>query len=96
MLGLLGIGLAVTLGVALRISAIAGSVMLLMMWLAEFPLDRFAADGSPSMSANPLIDYHVIYAIALIVVALTAAGNTWGLGRWWAALPFVQRSQWAR
>ena len=96
MLGLLGIGVAVTLGVALRISAIAGSVMLLMMWLAEFPLDRFAADGSPSMSTNSLIDYHVIYAIALIVVALTAAGNTWGLGRWWAALPFVQRSQWAR
>ena len=96
MLGLLGIGLAVTFGVALRVSAIAGSVMLLMMWLAEFPLDRFAADGSPSMSTNPLIDYHVIYAIALVVVAVTAAGTTWGLGRWWAALPFVQRSQWAR
>jgi thiosulfate dehydrogenase [quinone] large subunit len=96
MLGLLGIGVAVTLGVALRISAFAGSVMLLLMWLAEFPLDRFGADGSPSMSTNPLIDYHVIYAIALIVVAVTSAGNTWGLGRSWAALPFVQRRQWAR
>jgi thiosulfate dehydrogenase [quinone] large subunit len=48
------------------------------------------------MSTNPLIDYHVIYAIALIVVAVTSAGNTWGLGRSWAALPFVQRRQWAR
>ena len=55
MLGLLGIGVAVTLGVALRLSAIAGSVMLLLMWLAEFPLDRFAAGGSPSTSTNPLI-----------------------------------------
>jgi hypothetical protein len=36
----------------------------------------------------------VIYAIALIVVAVTSAGNTWGLGRSWAALPFVQRRQW--
>ncbi len=96
MLGLLGIGVAVTLGVALRLSAVVGAVMLLLMWLAEFPPDRFAADGSPSMSTNPLIDYHVIYAIALVVVAVTYAGNTWGLGRWWAALPFVQRTQWAR
>jgi thiosulfate dehydrogenase [quinone] large subunit len=47
------------------------------------------------MSTNPLIDYHVIYAIALIVAALTYAGNTWGLGRWWTALPFVRRHRWA-
>ena len=94
MLGLLGVGVAVTLGVALRISAVAGSLMLLLMWLAEFPLARFATDGTPSASTNPLIDYHVIYAIALIVAAVTYAGNTWGLGRWWAALPFVRRHQW--
>src|SRR6476620_2753105 len=83
MLGLLGVGVAVTLGVALRISAVAGSLMLLLMWLAEFPLARFAIDGTPSASTNPLIDYHVIYAIALVVAAVTYAGNTWGLGRWW-------------
>jgi thiosulfate dehydrogenase [quinone] large subunit len=94
MLGLLGVGVAVTLGFALRASAVAGSVMMLLMWLAEFPLARFTSDGSPSMSSNPLIDYHVIYAIALIVVAVTYAGNTWGLGRWWTALPFVQSHQW--
>jgi thiosulfate dehydrogenase [quinone] large subunit len=95
MLGLVGVGIATTLGVALRTSAVAGSAMMFLMWLAEFPLDRFAADGSPSMSTNPLIDYHVIYAIALIVGALTYAGNTWGLGRRWTALPLVRRHQWA-
>jgi len=95
MLGLAGVGIAVTLGIGLRVSAIAGSVMMLMMWLAEFPLDRFTAAGEPSMSTNPLIDYHVIYAIALIVAAVTYAGDTWGLGRQWAALPFVQRRHWA-
>jgi thiosulfate dehydrogenase [quinone] large subunit len=95
MLALAGVGIAVTLGVALRFSAIAGSVLMLMMWLAEFPPDRFAADGTPSGSTNPLIDYHIIYAIALIVVAVTHAGNTWGLGRWWAELPFVRRQHWA-
>jgi thiosulfate dehydrogenase [quinone] large subunit len=69
--------------------------MMLLMWLAEFPLDRFTADGEPSMSTNPLIDYHIIYTLALIVAAVTYAGHTWGLGRRWAALPFVQRQQWA-
>ena len=93
--GLGGIGIAVTLGVALRFSAIAGSVMMLLMWLAEFPPDRFTTAGEPSMSTNPLIDYHVIYAIALVVAAVTYAGNTWGLGRWWAALPFIRRHPWA-
>jgi thiosulfate dehydrogenase (quinone) large subunit len=94
MLGLLGVGAAVTLGIGLRISAIAGSVMMLLMWLAEFPLDRFTAAGEPSGSTNPLIDYHIIYALALIVAALTYAGHTWGLGRRWAALPLVQRQPW--
>ena len=95
MLGLAGVGIAVTLGVALRFSAIAGTVMMLLMWLAEFPLDRFTAAGEPSMSTNPILDYHVIYALALIVFAVTYAGNTWGLGRWWAALPFVRDQRWA-
>ncbi|WP_214407028.1 DoxX family membrane protein [Pseudonocardia lacus] len=94
MLGLAGVGIAVTLGIGLRISAIAGSAMMLLMWLAEFPLDRFTAAGEPTMSTNPIIDYHIIYALALIAVALTYAGNTWGLGRRWADLPIVQRQHW--
>ena len=59
------------------------------------PLARFAAYGTPSASTTPLIDYHAIYEIALVVAAVTYAGNTWGLGRWWAALPFVRRHPWA-
>ena len=94
MLGLAGVGIAVTLGIGLRLSAIAGSVMMLLMWLAEFPLDRFTTAGEPSMSTNPIIDYHIIYAIALVVAALTYAGNTWGLGKQWAALPIVARQHW--
>jgi thiosulfate dehydrogenase [quinone] large subunit len=94
MAGLAGIGIAVTLGIGLRLSAIAGTVMMLLMWLAEFPLDRFTATGEPSMSTNPLIEYHVIYALVLIAAAMTHAGNTWGLGKRWAALPVVQRQHW--
>jgi thiosulfate dehydrogenase [quinone] large subunit len=28
-----------------------------------------------------------------VVFALTYAGHTWGIGRWWAALPFVRKNR---
>jgi thiosulfate dehydrogenase [quinone] large subunit len=94
MLGLLGLGVALITGVALRITAVAGVLMMAMMWLAEFPLAQHSSSGAPSGSVNPLVDYHVIYAIGLIVLAATYAGNTWGLGKIWARLPFVSRHRW--
>jgi hypothetical protein len=45
-------------------------------------------------STNPITDYHYMYALGAIVTAVTYAGHTWGLGRWWAQLPFVQRHRW--
>jgi thiosulfate dehydrogenase [quinone] large subunit len=95
MLGLLGIGVAVIAGVALRISAVSGALMMAFMWLAEFPLAQHTSAGKPSASVNPLVDYHLIYAIALIVLAATYAGTTWGLGRTWAKLPFVRNHRWS-
>ncbi len=94
MLGLLGIGLALILGVALRAAAVSGTLMLLLMWAAEWPLARHTAAGAPSMSTNPLIDYHIVYALGLIAAAATYAGNTWGFGKFWATLPFVHRNRW--
>jgi len=88
MLGMIGIGVAVMLGVRQRISAVAGTILMVAMYLAEWP---FASGGS---STNPAVDYHIIYALALIVVAATAAGDTWGLGTWWKSLPFVRTQKW--
>jgi len=96
MLGLLGIGLALVFGIGLRIAAIAGSLLMLMMWVAEWPLDRFTDAGEPTMSTNPIIDYHIVYALVLIVLAVTAAGNTWGFGRKWATLPYIRDHRWLR
>ncbi|MDG9705705.1 DoxX family membrane protein [Streptomyces sp. DH37] len=96
MLGLLGIGLALTAGVALRLAAAAGTVMMALMWAAEWPLAQHLSDGSPSMSTNPVVDYHVVYAVVLIALAVTAAGDTWGLGRRWARLSPVRRLPWLR
>ncbi|MEU0510463.1 hypothetical protein [Amycolatopsis sp. NPDC006125] len=86
MAGLLGIGVAVTVGIGLRLSAITGTVMMLLMWAAEWPLDRFTEAGEPSRSTNPIIDYHLLYALVLIVLAAVYAGNTWGAGRQWATV----------
>ncbi|MCU7724945.1 DoxX family membrane protein [Actinoplanes sp. KI2] len=94
MLGLLGIGLALVLGIGLRVAAVALVVLMALMWLAEFPLDKTTADGKPSGSSNPITDYHFIYAVTGVVLALTYAGHTWGLGRWWASLPIVQKNRW--
>lgn len=96
MLGLLGIGVGLVAGVAMRASAAAGAVLLAMMWLAEFPLAQHATDGTATGSTNPVTDYHFIYALVLVVLATTAAGTTWGLGRVWERLPYVQRHRWAR
>ncbi|MGW3658278.1 hypothetical protein ACWD6R_22470 [Streptomyces sp. NPDC005151] len=96
MLGLLGIGVAVIAGVALRPAAVAGTAMMAFMWIAEWPPAKHLSDGSPSMSTNPFADYHVIYAVALIAVATAGAGATWGLGRLWARLPIVRDHTWLR
>ncbi|MFE9445581.1 hypothetical protein ACFYO2_43120 [Streptomyces sp. NPDC006602] len=94
MLGLLGIGLAVTAGIGLRLAAVAGTAMMALMWIAEWPPAKHLSDGAASMSTNPFVDYHLIYAVVLIALAAAGAGATWGLGKAWARLPFVSRNRW--
>lgn len=81
MLGLLGIGLALTLGIGMRIACISAAVMYLLMWSVVLP-----------PATNPVIDDHILGAIAVVVLGLVAAGDTWGLGRWWAKTPLVRRA----
>src|SRR3954447_15483128 len=81
MLGLLAIGLALTFGFAMRLGTIAGFVMYLMMWsVALWPAN------------NPVIDDHILGALTMVVLGLTAAGNTWGLGTKWGKARLAPRS----
>ena len=80
MVGLLGIGLALILGIGLRIAAVSGAVMMLAMWAASLRLEN-----------NPFMDDHIIYAIVLVGLALAHAGRTFGLGRTWESTALVQR-----
>lgn len=95
MLGLLGIGVALIAGVAIRAAAVSGVIMLAMMWLATFPIAQTSTDGVPTGSNNPFYDSHFATAIVLVVLAATYAGTTWGLGGRWAKLPFVHKHRWA-
>ena len=85
MAALLAVGTALILGIGLRVAAIAGGLLLVMMWTAVLPPET-----------NPFMDDHLIYAGVLALLALTAAGDTLGLGRTWAKLPIVQRLPWLR
>jgi thiosulfate dehydrogenase [quinone] large subunit len=96
MVGLLAIGVALVLGIGLRVAAVTGTLMMLLMWAAEWPLAQHNSAGEATMSTNPVIDYHIVYALVLIVVATTASGAIWSLTQWWSALPFVRANPWLK
>ncbi len=81
MLGLLGIGLALVLGIGLRVAAVTGTLLLLMMWAAEIPLEN-----------NPVIDDHIVYALVLCAVAF--GRREWSLTNWWLSHKTVKKQPW--
>jgi thiosulfate dehydrogenase [quinone] large subunit len=85
MLGLLGIGLALTLGIGMRFAAAAGAVLYVMMWSVALP-----------PANNPFMDEHLIIAGVLVGLALIGAGRTAGLGQHWEKLSIVNRLPWLK
>jgi thiosulfate dehydrogenase [quinone] large subunit len=83
MLGLAGIGVALMLGIGMRVAAVSGALLYVLMWTVVLPPEN-----------NPLVDEHVIGALVVIALALVHAGDTFGLGRWWKHQPVVQQNQW--
>ena len=85
MIGLAGIGVALLLGIGMRLAAAAGGLLLVLMWTAVLPPEN-----------NLFMDDHLIYAAVLTGLALVGAGNTFGLGRAWANLPIVRKFGWLK
>ena len=74
------VGLGLLLGVWVRMAALIGVVMLLLMW------------SSLLWPANaPGVDEHIIYALALFGVALSDEHQVWGLRGRWLKTSFAKR-----
>jgi thiosulfate dehydrogenase [quinone] large subunit len=81
MISMVLIGLALILGIATRLAALAGIV-----WMAAF---YTAAAIWPEN--NPFLDDHLIYIIALAGIAYVGAGRYLGFGRWWERTELARR-----
>ncbi len=81
MIGLLGIGIGLILGIGMRLAAVSGALLMVLMWAASL-----------LPTNNPFMDDHLVYALVLIGLAMTDAGRTWGMGSRWQATEFVQKN----
>lgn len=83
MASLLGIGVALTLGVCTRLAGVGGVIMMGFMYAATAPW----VWGS----LNPVVSQHLVYAMVLALIPLTSAGDTLGLGARWKKLSVVKK-----
>lgn len=80
MMGLLGVGIALTLGIAKKLSTLSATILLFLMWLAAFPPKN-----------NPFMDNHIIYIFVLQVLFQLHSGEVYGLAKWWNETDLVKK-----
>ncbi|OGI17563.1 MAG: hypothetical protein A3J63_04195 [Candidatus Moranbacteria bacterium RIFCSPHIGHO2_02_FULL_40_12b] len=80
MAGLVLIGLALMLGILVKLAAYSGSVMFFLMWLAALPPER-----------NPIIDEHIIYILIILALAYSEKGYLFSISRWWSNTNLVKK-----
>ena len=81
MLGLLFVGISLTLGIFVRLGGLTGIIMLLLM---------YGALGLPPEN-HPFIDNHIIYILVMGILILGNAGKYFGFGNTWHNTSFVQK-----
>ena len=78
--GLTLIGVALMLGVLVRLSGILGSTLMILYY---FPILQF-----PYIPPHAyLVDEHIVYAAALLVLSAFSKDIKWGVGEWFSNLP---------
>lgn len=80
MVALLLIGVALMLGIGVRLAGFGGALLVAFMYLAGFVWPE----------NNPVIDEHIIEIILLVSFALVGAGRWLGFGNRWARTKLVQ------
>ena len=81
--GLTLIGIALVLGVFVRLASLAGVLLMLLYYLPlPFPFPN---------AHSFVIDEHIVYIAALLVLASLRAGRFFGLEKWCTSLPICSR-----
>lgn len=84
MLGLLLIGMALILGIGMKIGTISGSILMFFLWASVLP--------KPGNIFQ--IDVHVVNILVLLILLFLKAGQVAGLGKWWTGTKLVKRLSW--
>jgi thiosulfate dehydrogenase (quinone) large subunit len=79
MAGLLGIGIALILGIGIKIAGYSGALMMLLMYAAVIPPQH-----------NPLVDDHIVYALLLLSFPHLPVGEWLGFGKIWSKTKLVK------
>ena len=82
--GLTLLGISLILGVFVRLSTFLGAILMLLYY---FPVLQFPYIPPHSY----LVDEHMIYALALLLLGACGAGRYFGLDRWCASLSISSR-----
>jgi thiosulfate dehydrogenase (quinone) large subunit len=80
MLGLLGIGLTLTFGFAVRLGSLSGVFLMVLMWLAVLPPEH-----------HPILDEHIIYGLVLLTFFFMPPKKF--ICKWWKKLKIVKRNK---
>ncbi len=82
--GHLLIGLSLLAGLALRVSAAFGALLMILYWMAhmDFP---FITNTN-----NFIVDDHIIYGVVLVMLIVVKAGHVWGLDTWASKQDFAK------
>ncbi|WP_061962428.1 hypothetical protein [Demequina flava] len=89
MLGLLGIGLALMLGIGTRVGMWSAIAMLAMMWISH------SWPNQGGNTTNPFVDDHIVMIVAIAAaVLLEVRYQAIGFGEKWKRIDVVQKQRW--
>ncbi|MDO8482567.1 MAG: DoxX family protein [bacterium] len=82
--GLTLLGVSLILGIGVRLSSVFGAVLMLLYYI---PILDFPYPNTHSF----IVDEHIIYISALLLLGSLRAGRVWGLESWCSRLPVCSR-----
>lgn len=78
--GMLLVGVALTLGIGMKIATWSGTLMMFLIFISSMPPEH-----------NPLVDEHVVYILVLLGLNQVGGGQRLGLADWWGKTRLVRR-----